>query len=439
MTGNPLLPDIAVYIGFNIPVMADEDDAAYTLTDVTSYVWTEKQPITITRGRQSALDRFEAGQCSLTLRDPDRRFDPSNIGGLYAPYVRPGARLRVSARWPQTSGTWVEVYNGYIDTWEPEPSGSPYTGAVKVRASDAFAVLNRVKFSGSGSAGQTTRSAVDAILDSAGWADTLAKRQLDLGADTALVARTYTNANALTSMQDLALAEGGSMFVDGRGRYTFRSRDWRAEHRDIVATFGNTLDTTSTWILGTSLLGVTTVPRSSSWVSGTPDETPYTKLRGKIDDRQLINDARVTRSGGSEQTATDATSVSDYGTRSYTESSIVQTDALALQRAQYLVSRYGTPIYRVDELTTAFQMAPTDAMKEALYESVDIDAFVIVIDRKGAGTVGTVVSECRVEGVTHTITWERWESTYRLSADSAVWVLDDTAFSILGTTTVLGW
>jgi hypothetical protein len=95
-------------------------EIAPTWVDVSTYVRLNP-PVTIRRGRQSELDQFDAGYCTLTLSNRDRRFDPSNAAGPYFGNLIPRKRIRVTATW---SAVDYVQFTGWVTGW-PQDFNSP--------------------------------------------------------------------------------------------------------------------------------------------------------------------------------------------------------------------------------------------------------------------------------------------------------------------------
>jgi hypothetical protein len=429
-----IFPDVTVTLYFGGPAKSATTSGALSSDDVTAYVWWEVAPISIRMGRTTELDRFECGQLSLTLRDPDRRFDPTNASSTYYPYIRPMMRIMVRARYPKGSGLYRVLFNGYVDTITPQP-GRGLTRQVQIRASDIFSLLSRESFSLVESASNSVKNVTGDIVTTIGLAASI--YSINSRATTTVAAKTYTTANVLSSLQDLALTEGGALYA-AKGTLVLRDRYYRQRNDTVDAVFGNEPSLTASWVLGTSLLGTTTIPRAAGWVSGSYTEQPFIGISGQIDDRLIRNDIRVTRSGGSEQTATDTTSQTDYGTRTYSEAPLLNSDTDALARAEYLLAKYKDPEYRVNTLTVDGSMNPA-TLWPLLINTVSIDSRIEVRDRPASGQTGIVVSDCRVEGVAWDISPTRWLTTYRLSPNEIWWVLEDTELGILETSTRVGW
>jgi hypothetical protein len=187
-----------------------------------------------------------------------------------------------------------------------------------------------------------------------------------------------------------------------------------------------------------SALGTTSILRDAGWVSGY-SEQPFIGVSGQIDDRLIRNDIRVTRSGGSEQTASDTTSQTDYGTRTYSEAPLLNSDGDALVRAGYLLTKYKDPLYRINTLTVNGSMNPA-TLWPLLINTVSIDSRITVVDRPGSGQTGITTYDYRVEGVAWDISPTSWLTTYRLSPNDMVfWILEDPIYGVLDSTTRLGW
>lgn len=81
-----------------------------TWTDITPRV----EAFNGKRGRQYELDKLQAGTGSLTLRNNDGAFDPTNGSSIYAPNVVPYVPFRVLATW---AGVTRPVFTGFVERW----------------------------------------------------------------------------------------------------------------------------------------------------------------------------------------------------------------------------------------------------------------------------------------------------------------------------------
>lgn len=117
-----------------IAFISDPYASSPTWTDVTSYV----DEVDTQRGRNYELDKTEAGTATVTLRNFDGRFDPTNTSSPYYPYVLPYRPLRVTATY---SGTTYNLFRGFIERWpQTWATGGTY-GTVTITAVDAMKTL----------------------------------------------------------------------------------------------------------------------------------------------------------------------------------------------------------------------------------------------------------------------------------------------------------
>lgn len=293
-----------------------------------------------------ALVRYQAGTCRVVLGDPDRRYDPSNVDGVYSDtdgtQVLPMTPVRVIAHaLVSPDGSFYDVggeggsivvdyplFRGYADTWDVGYSSQAKTSQTVLTAVDGTAVLSAFdgpEQAGAG-AGETSGPRVTRILNNADWPAEL--RNIETG--TATLQATTLAQPAWTELLLTADSERGDIFIDGQGRLTF---------------FGQTHRATDT--------------RSSSpqadW-DDDPDSLTSTLRFANPQisfDRTLIyNQINISNVGGTMQTSEDATSQARYLTRSLKRTDfILQTDGAALSYANLLLAELKDPYVRVDGIT----------------------------------------------------------------------------------------
>jgi hypothetical protein len=136
----------------------------------------------------------------------------------------------------------------------------------------------------------------------------------------------------------------------------------------------------------------------------------YFDVKWVLDDTQVYNKATVTRTGGSVQTVTDATSVAKYFTHSYNQSDLLmQTDAEALSYAQaFIASRKDTSI-RVDELTLDLQQ---DNYTDGTIAALGLDFFSPVKITTSQPNNTYLQKTVQVFNINHQITPNTWKVRY---------------------------
>lgn len=195
--------------------------SADLFTDITEYVVSVHIREGATRADGPVL-RYEAGTCTIVLRNDDRRFDPTNLSGPYVAggvtQVEPMRAVRVRAVW---GGVAYPLFRGFTDDWQVSYDG-PNSSYVTLTCFDAFGVFatyDRTASTAVG-AGEDTGARISRILDSVAWSDE--DRLIDTGDET--VQSTTLADNALSEMLLTADTELGHLYMDTSGRVRFRRR-----------------------------------------------------------------------------------------------------------------------------------------------------------------------------------------------------------------------
>jgi hypothetical protein len=392
-----VLPTISIEIAFST-----NPGATPTYTDVTPYV----REWHVRRGRNHELDRVQAATASVSFGNRGGRFDSNNASGPYYPNVQPGKRIRIRATY---SAVTYDIFNGYIETWPQVWSMGPLGDAeVTVRAVDAFKILSLAKATATRSA-EASGTRVGAILDAINWP--AADRSIDAGIST-VQAKTYDLEPGLSALQEVEVTEGGLLFMSADGKVTFKDRT-----KFVL----DALDTANyTW----GDLG---------------SEKIYADL-GPLerDDSNLWNQVVIDAPGKTTVDVTDSASRDAYTVayRPLTLSTIHEDQNEMADRANYLLTRYSTPANRVSEMVIETSIDYWDRL-------LDRELHSKLRARKRPVGGGTIEQDSFVEGITHDFYARRgtkWLVTLNLSPLDEVttyWVLGDTVYSVLDSTTRL--
>ncbi len=336
-------------------------------------------------GRTQELDQYPATRATFTISNTSADFDTLNTAGAYWPDVKLGVPLRVQGI---HSGTTYAMWYGYVDSL-PQMWRGKSDATVKLSATQGSGFLASAKTSVTRSA-EGSGARVAALLDTVSWS-TL--RDLDAGLST-LAASTYIGVPVLSAIRKAAEGESGLFRVGPSGRAEFRDRYDRIDNWTTSAvTFGD----------------------SST-------EAPYFDVKFGYDGRQVWNQVEVTRSGSTNtQTATSTGSEDTYRTRTLTKFDVpVGTDNEAEGVAQWLLESYREPVVRVQKLVIRPEKAPSTLYPEILGLVLDER---VTVNRRAAGD--DISEQFHVEGVTHTLTPDRWTTNLLLSPASTAtyWVL----------------
>lgn len=354
--------------------------------DITPYV----RSFSTDRGASREVERVEAGMAAIGLDNRDGRFTPY-LSGPYSPNILPMRRIRIQAVWEATP---YPVFQGFVESW-PVSFPGDVDEIVQVQLVDGFKVLSLVQISGDFPE-QQSGERVDAILDAVGWLTS--DRDIDAGTAT-VPAITLENVAPLEHIQQIAYVEGGRFFMARDGKATFRDSTTEA----------NVDLTDRTWAddgTGMSYRDVTLV----------------------FDDTLILNDIRLTRIGGVEQSASSQDSQDAYGVRSRVETDIqLSTDGQVLGFAENLLDRSSEPVLRLEQLVD-------NAMQHRLWNQVLqrelTDVTNVIETRTQTAQVSTI------EGISHASSDMSWVITVNLSPTTIIQagIWDDAVYGLWDST-----
>jgi hypothetical protein len=294
------------------PVAGVLDNTEYTLggvvfKDITSRV----EALTISRGKNRELDRFNAGSLQIVLNNNDRAFDPEYPSSPFAGAIVPRREVNVTVDGVRTITTTIDDWN-----FNYAPGGD---SRAEISATDDFTLLARQTLIPGTAVTQLSGARVEAILDqeNVAWPDTL--RSIDTG--VSILGADFLEGNALQYLQKVSDSEQGLLFIGKNGDLVFRDR----------------LDAT---------------PNSSSVTDFTDDGTgiPFTLTSVNFGSELLYNEAIVTSIAGTAVANNDR-SRSSYGVSSLQLDTLVSTQAQLQNLADFLVQKYGDPEYRFESIS----------------------------------------------------------------------------------------
>lgn len=285
------------------------------LVDISSIVVN----VSIRRGRNRILSKFEAGTCNITLYDLNGDWNPENTASPYYGNLKPLRKVQVYATY---NGTRYVLFTGFITNYDTNfNKGTDEVSRVTLQCSDAFRLFSNSQITTVPGAGvQLSGARVNAILDEVDFPT--AFRDIDAGQSTlqADPGTARTVINALRTVED---SEFGGFFIDAEGRATFIDRN------ALTASLG------------------TPVYTFSDTGSGIAFQAALTAY----DDTLIVNDVTVTRLNGTAQNVFDQPSIDTYFVHSGNRDGIlVQTDAEALDQASMLLATRKDTETRIDSL-----------------------------------------------------------------------------------------
>ena len=333
--------------------------------------------ISTRRGRNLLQDKYESGQATIRVVDPNGDFNPQNTSSPYYGLLQPLRKIQASAIY---GGVTYGLFGGYITEYRYTYPTGQELGYITFVCYDAFRLMynSNVTTVTGGTAGQTTAQRVQSILTMIAWPP--AFTSIGTGATTC-VADPGTTRTVLEAIQTAEFTEQGAFYIDENGVATFKGRQFVYDAQAASPTVFNQTGT------GINYAGITFA----------------------LDDKTIVNKATVTRIGGTAQTYSDATSIAAYFTRSITATDmLMQTDANALALATaYVDSRKETSIrietITLDLMTPSYTAGVTAALSLDFFNTVDIT------NEQPGGS--TIQKKLQVQGIAHNITPNTWTTT----------------------------
>ena len=397
-------PAIKTPIHVIVRIAFDTDPLAVTPTWTDIYA--DVLSIYTKRGRQHELGRMETGIATIQLKNTGGNYWPLNAAGDYFGKVLPGKKINVRASF---NGVIYDLYTGFIEAWQPAWLDRKIA-ITTVRCVDIGKRFSRFELNNAGEAEELSGTRVGNVLDEIGWP--AADRDLDAGQTTLKATGVQVAVNAMSHLFLVQDTEVGIIFLapDGDIQYQDRHARFKAPYTVSQAVFGDD-----------------------------PGEEKYRYLRPSYDDQFIYNDIRRTRDGGTEQTASDATSQDDYGKSTSNKTGLLMLlDTEAKDQCDYMLSQYKDPTFRIKELEIYPEIDPDDLFPKAL--GYDISTRITLRLNEAS-----LDREYHIEGIMQSFDKRRggrpWTTKWQLSdADSLkYWAIGVAGFSEIGETTRLAY
>ena len=389
--GNPFTIGDPVNGRLGFGILGDGTAPALVI-DVTSVT----RSINIKRGRNILRDTYEAGSATVRIYDQDGRFNPQNTSSDLFGQLTPLRKLRISANY---LGTSYYLFSGYTTTYTYTYDQAEQVSYVDITAVDGFRLFNLANITTvTGQAnGDNTGQRIGKILDTISFP--VSMRTLDTG-NSLCQADPATTRTALNAIVNAEFSEQGAFYMDAEGQAVFKNR------RNTVASAGST-------------------PIEFNQTG----DIPYKNLAFAFDDKLIINQATITRIGGTPQFAQDIGSVATYFPHSVNYNDlVVQTDTDANNIARIYVATRSDTTIRIDsmQLDLLDPDVPTGTVLAMDYfTNVDISN----IQPDGS----TITKNLQVQGISWDITPNRWLGTFTtLEPITDGFIIGNTTYGVLG-------
>ena len=346
-----------------------------------SFLWEvtdDTMEVSTQRGRDSNLDSWPMGVCTITLKDPTGKYNPVNTQSEFWPTVRPGRDAAVLMKY---AGDWEGVFYGTVRDIEHRPAD--YVTVVTVV--DAFYRLSRNQPRITAMVNATIGEVMHRICEECGLTnDNL--RDFDDGPTLPAWSATGDK-TGLALIKDLIDVYRGWFFVDRNG--VIRWVDVMGTLPDMGSPDYVPTENPESLSIG-DLLATKAIEYSPS--------VSLDNLRNKV-----IVTADVPGTGQVEQSAVDQASIDIYGelTASYSvEGSLVTSPTQMQELAEYLLGLWGglnPPVRNLrfignegHDLMSATEVVDVGSIVQVLDENGDLQEFVIQSIDHRIGTANLV-------------------------------------------------
>ena len=372
-------------------------DAAVNYVDISALI----KDVHVRRGRNRVFAKFDPGTATVEIYDQNGDWNPNNPASPYYGDLIPLRKIQIFADY---NGTRYYLFTGFITNYVTSFAiGTDEVSRVTFQCVDAFRLLYGALITtvAGTSAGQLTGARINNILDEVNYPSGL--RDIQAGSTT-LQADPGTTRNALEALRTVEDSELGGFFLDAEGRATFLSRT------SITQSLGNVAYT----------------------FSDTGSGIAFQNSTVNLDVDQLVNDVTVTRASGSPQNVKNQDSIDTYFVHSgVRENILVQTDSVALDMAQMLLSTRSDVETRIDSIQLNLEDGNDISRCVAGLLVELLDAVTVTKTMPGSTTVTQTLL---VQGLHHDFTNKKMVTTV-FTGESLVagFLLDSPTQGIIGT------
>jgi len=356
--------------------------------DITSRV----RSVSIGRGKNRDLDRFNAGTLSVELNNEDRAFDPLYSSSPFEGDIVPRRDIRVIAE-----STAVQYVGKVLDwNFSYEASGRQIAS---LQAADGFTFLAQQDLTSGTATAELTGARVNAVLSQASVDWPVADRDIDTG--NSQLGTDVFDGNVLSYLQKVEQSEGGLFFIDKQGRVAFRDR-----------------------LTTPTVDNVTVFADDGSGIPFAPAALDYGT-------EQLYNSVTVT-SPSSTAVAESALSQTRYGITAISVDTLIDDADTVEGLAELLLSRFKEPALRFQQIRVDINKI-SSAQRTTVF-SLEIGDVLQVKITPGNPPVGAQIERYgQVIQIAHNVSPDEHLITFGLgSLQTSLFVIGDSEFGTIG-------
>ena len=353
----------------------------------------------INRGKSRQLDRFPAGRSTVRLNNNNRWFDPLYEASPFYTQIIPKRAVKI------TSNNIIQ-YEGVADDWDISyaPEGNSVSALV---ASDALANLANQTLTGGTTTAQFTGDRIVTVLADPGLEWPADRVIAETGKQFLQADTIPPNTDALGYIEKIVNSEPGVYFINKQGFFVYKDREGSTAGTPILFADDGT--------------GI-----------------PYQGLSVIYGSEFLYNQIVIERQNGGTATANNLDSQNTYEILNYTLSGLpLDTDASAEDLADYLVTKFGEPEYRFEQIE--IDLAELTQAQQTEILDLEINDYVQV--KFTPNNVPPAINKyAEVIGISQNVTPTSHKVRLRLASTSfGFFTLSDLVFGRLTEDNVLGY
>jgi hypothetical protein len=367
-------------------------DVASDIVDISDQVG----KISIRRGYNLLQDQFQSGTATVRVYDPTGKWNPQNTSSVYYGKLLPLRKLRVTAN-------TKFLFSGYTTAYNYTYPKDQDIGFVDIECVDAFRLFNMANVTTvtGAVAGETTGTRIGRLLSAVSWPTSM--RTIATG-NTTVAADPGTTRTSLGAIKNIEFCEQGAFYISPTGNAVFKERS------ALIKTNG---------------ANPTAFANDGTGIG-------YKNIVFNFDDKLIINQCNVTRSGGTLQNAYNSASIDRYFPHSINFSDVlVQTDTTALDIARVYVATRAETTIRFDAMTLDLN---TPDYATGIAAAISLDFF-DTVSIKNVGQDGTVIEKTlQCMGFNHEITPNSFNTTITTSEPIVDgFIIGSSLYGIIGT------
>jgi hypothetical protein len=378
--------------------------------DLTTMV----QSVNINRGRSRQLQEFNAGTATVSFWNKSRALDPLNTA---SPYWNTSANMTgIVPRLPiRILADGIPIYTGVIQDWNVDyDTGN--NDIVYATCADDFTVLANISLADHTVVTELTGARINTVLN---YDEVLYQGARQIGAGSSTLGATTSNPDfsisqgtaLLNYLQTITTSEQGYLYVSANGTLTFKGR---------------------TQVLNT--------PAGAIFSGDNSVGVPYQTLMNEFGDELLYNVIVTESPAGGPFTASDTTSIAQYQSQTYSETSLLNSSTVEVQAlGQYLLGKFSQPQLRFTGLST--QLLALDTTKTNTCLNLELTDICTVVKHFAVGSPSSVSQTVIVTGISHNITPGSHIISYKFESTDGnqYFTLDNAIFGTLSTNNLLSF